>query len=42
MKFCMEIDLIFATTFVWGTLTKGQPYSNEKYISVWGLNLMKT
>jgi hypothetical protein len=30
MKFCMEVDLkIFGTTFVLGTLTKGQPYSNE-------------
>jgi hypothetical protein len=23
-------------------LTKGQPYSNENYILVWSLNLMKT
>jgi hypothetical protein len=42
VKFCVEIDLNIATTFVLGTLTKGQPYSNENYISVWGLNLMKT
>jgi hypothetical protein len=41
VKICMEIDLNISTTFILGTLTKGQPYSNEKYISVGDLNLME-
>jgi hypothetical protein len=34
VKFCIEIDLNICHNFCIDSLTKGQPYSNEKYISV--------
>jgi hypothetical protein len=39
MKICMKVDLNIGTTFVLGTLTKGQPYSNEKWKSNMDSNL---
>jgi hypothetical protein len=40
MKIFIKVDLnIFGTSFVLGTLTKGQTYSNEKWNSDLNLNL---
>jgi hypothetical protein len=42
VKICMEIDLNICHNFSIGHFDQSQPYSNEKYISVCGFNLIKT